>query len=74
MVPRSEASRHFLWSSMKNMMYGTPVTSDDDFIARVHGAIKFLQDNRTYLVVCEVQHRRCRLCNDVRGTQFEPRL
>ena len=29
----------FLWGSMKSMVYGTPVTSEEDLISRVHGAI-----------------------------------
>ena len=62
---------YFLWVSMKSKVYGTPVTSEEDLIARVHGAIESL-----HLLgrVCEAQHRRCRLCNDVGGAQFEPRL
>ena len=31
-----------LWSSMKSMAYGTPVTSEEDLIARVHGEIESL--------------------------------
>ena len=33
---------YFLWGSMKSMVYGTPGTSDEDLIARVHGAIENL--------------------------------
>ena len=33
---------YFLWGSMKCMVYGTPVTSEEDVIARVHGAIESL--------------------------------
>ena len=33
---------YFLWGSMKSMVYGTPVTSEEDLIARVHGAIESL--------------------------------
>ena len=64
---------YFLWGSMKSMLYGTPVTSEEDLIARVHGAIESLIRPPHLLGhVCEAQHRRCRLCNDAGGTQFEP--
>ena len=33
---------YFLWGSMESMVYGAPVTSDKDLIARVHGAIESL--------------------------------
>ena len=61
---------------MKSMVYGTPVTSEEDLIAQVHGAIECLIRQQHLLgYVCEVQHRRRRrLCNIVGGTQFEPRL
>ena len=67
---------YFLWGSMQSMMYGTPVTSEEDLIARVHGAIENLTRQPHSLGhVCQTQHRRCRrLCNNVGGTQFEPRL
>ena len=59
---------------MKSMVYGTPVTSEDDLIARVHVAIESLA-RQTQLLgpVREARHRRCSLCNDEGGTQFEPR-
>ena len=30
---------YFQWGSMKSVVYGTPVTPEEDLIARVHGAI-----------------------------------
>ena len=53
-------------------MYVTPVRSEEDLIARDHGAIESLTIQLHLLGhVCETQHRRCRrLCNDVGGTQF----
>ena len=33
---------YFLWVSMKSMVNGTTVTSEEDLIARVHGAIENL--------------------------------
>ena len=64
---------YFLWGSMKSVVYGTPVTSEEDLIARVHGVIESL--TRQLHLLGPVQHRRCRrLCNDVGGTQFEPRV
>ena len=33
---------YFLWSSMKSIVYVTPVTSEEDLIARVHAAIENL--------------------------------
>ena len=66
---------YFLWGSMKSMVYGIPVTSEEDLIGRVHGAIESPTRQPHLLChVCEAQHRRCRLFNDVRGTQFEPHL
>ena len=58
---------------MKTMVYGIPVTSEEDLIARVHGTIKSLKRQPHLLgQVREAQHRRCRrLCNDVGDTQFE---
>ena len=49
---------HFLWGSLKSMVYGTPVTSEEDLIARVHGAIESLT-RKSHLLghVCEAQHR-----------------
>ena len=75
-VTRSDTSRLPLWGSMKSMVYGTPVTSEEDLIARVHGAIESLTRQPDLLGhMREALHRRCRkLCNDVGGTQFEPRL
>ena len=63
---------YFLWGSMKNMVYGTPVTSEEDLIAGVYGAIESLTRQLHLLGhLRETQHRRCRrLCNDVGGTQF----
>ena len=63
---------YLLWGTMKSMLYGTPVTSEENPIARVQGEIENLT-RQSHLLghVCEAQHRRCRrLCNDVGGTQF----
>ena len=66
---------YFLLSSMKNIVYGTPVTSEEDLSALVHAAIESLTRQLHLLChVCEAQHRLCRLCNDVGGTQFGHRL
>ena len=43
---------YFLWGSVKCMVYGNPVTSEEDLIARIHGRLKVLQDNCTYWVMC----------------------
>ena len=60
---------------MESMVYGTHVASEDDLNARVHGAIKsFTRQPHLLGHVHEAQPRQCRLCNDVGGTQFEPRL
>ena len=60
---------------MTSMVHGTPVTSEEDLIARVHGAIVSITIQLHLLGhVCEAQHRQRRLCNDEGGTQFEPRL
>ena len=65
----------FLYSRpyMKTTVYGTPVTSEEDLIARVHGATEsFTRQPHLLGHVCEALLRRCmRLCNDVGGTQFE---
>ena len=62
---------YFMWG----MMYGTPVTSEKNLFARVHGANESLTKPLHLLGhVRESQHCRCRVCNDVGGTQFEPRL
>ena len=75
-IIRSEPRDYFLWGNIKSTVYGTSVTSEEDLIARVHGAIESLPRQPHLLGhVCEAQHRRCRrLFNDVGGTQFEPRL
>ena len=41
---------YFLWGSMKSMVYGTSVTSEEDLFVRFHGAIESLEDNCTYWV------------------------
>ena len=54
------------------MVYGTPVISEEDLIARVHGAIES-PTRQPYLFghLCEAQRRLCRLCNDVDGKHYE---
>ena len=49
---------YFLRGSRKSVVYGTPVTSEEDVIARVHGAIERLT-RQPHLSghVCEAQHR-----------------
>ena len=49
---------YFLWSSVKSMVYGTPVTSEEDLTERVHGAIESLTRQPHLLgPVCEThQH------------------
>ena len=75
MVTRSAPLDYCLRGSMKSMVYGTPVTAEEDLIARVQGAIESLKTPALMCHVREAQYRRCRrLCNDVGGTQFEPRL
>ena len=65
---------YFLWGSMKALVYATPVTSED-LIARVHGATEILSRQPHLLDhVRAAQSHRCKLCIDVGGTQFEPRL
>ena len=72
-ITRSHTLDHFLWGSMKALVYATPVTSEVDLIARVHGAIEILSRQPHLLDhVCAAQRRRCRLCIDVGSTQFEP--
>ena len=66
---------YFLWCSMKALVFATPVTSEEDLIARVHGATEVLsRQPHLFDHVLAAQRRRCRLCIDVGGTQFEPRL
>ena len=48
MVTRSDTSRLFSVGSMKSMVYST----EEDLIARIHGAIESLADNCTYWVMC----------------------
>ena len=65
---------YFLLGSMKSKVYSTPVTSEKDLTARVHGEFESITRQPHFGHVCEAQHRRCGLCNDVGCTQFEPRL
>ena len=46
-----------LWDSMNSMVYGTPVMSEEDLIARVHEAIESLT-RKPHLLghVCEAQY------------------
>ena len=68
-VPWSPDLYYFLSGSVKSMVYDTPVTSEEDLIARVHGAIESLTRQPHLLGhVYEAQNRRCRLCIDVGGT------
>ena len=56
---------YFLWGSMKNMVFGNAVTSEEDLIARVHGATESLTRQPHLLgLVRKDQHRRRTLCND----------
>ena len=58
----------FLWGSMEFMVYVTPVTSEEDHITRVHGAIgSLIRQPHLFGHVYEAQHRRCRLCTDIGG-------
>ena len=46
-----------MWGSMKSIVYGTPVTSEENLIARGHGAIESLTRQLHLLGhVCEAQH------------------
>ena len=75
MVARSDSSRPFSVGLYEQYFVWYSVTSEENLIARVHGAIESLTTQPHLLGhVRETQHRRCRLCNDVGGTQFEPRL
>ena len=66
---------YFLLGRMKALVYSTPVTLEEDLIARVQGAIEILSRQPHLLDhVRAAQRRRCRLCIDVGGTQFEPHL
>ena len=66
---------YFLWGNMNALVYATPVTSEEDLIARVHGAMEILSRQPHLLDhVRAAQCRRFRLCIDVGGTQFEPCL
>ena len=71
-LPDMKPLDYFMWGSRKSMVYSTPVTSEENLIAQVHGAIETLTRQPHLLgYVCEAQHRRCRLCNDVGAPQFE---
>ena len=51
---------------MKALVYAAPVTSEEDLIARVHGAIEILSRQPHLLDhVRAAQRRRCRLCINV---------
>ena len=66
---------YFLWGSMKALVYATPVTSEEDLNARVHGAIEILSRQPHLLDhVRAAQRRHCRLSIDVVGTEFEPQF
>ena len=66
---------YFLWGSVNALVYATPVTSEEDLIAIIHGATEILSRQPNLLDhVRAAQRCRCRLCIDVGGTQFEPRL
>ena len=67
---------YFLSGSMGSMVIGNPKTSEEHLMARVHGAIESLTRQLHLLgQVRKAQNLRCRtLCNNVGGTQFEPRL
>ena len=43
---------YFLWGSMKSVVYGSPLTSEGDLIARVHGAIENLTRQTALIGSC----------------------
>ena len=49
---------YFLWGSMKALVYASPVTSEEDLIPRIHGAIEILSRQPHLLDHVRVAQRR----------------
>ena len=65
----------FLWGEMKRLVYETPVPTEEDLLARVIAAAGAIRDSPD--VSAGTRHsllRRCQLCLDVNGGQFQQRL
>lgn len=62
----------FLWGHMKNLVYATPVESEQDLVARIVAAAGEITDNpQIFEGVRQSLERRCRLCINQNGSHFE---
>lgn len=59
---------------MKDLVYSTPVNSEEDLVARVVAAAGFIQDDVVFDNIRESMIKKCRFCNQVGGRHFEQLL
>lgn len=65
----------FLWGHMKALVYGTPVESEMDLVARIAEAAAIIRENvNIFEQVRQSVVQRFRMCNRVNGHQFEQLL
>ena len=70
MVTRYYTLNFFLWGTMKNMVYETPVTSEED-----HSVAEILSiQPGSFDCVHQSLHCQCILCNEVGDRQFKALL
>ncbi len=62
----------FLWGYMKELVYGTPVDSQEDLIARISVSASHVQDvPGIFKNVRTSMLQRCQACIDAGGQNFE---
>ena len=62
----------FLWGTMKDLVYATPVDSEEDLVARIVDAAALISERRgVFKAVRRSLHRRYVKCVEVRGNHFE---
>jgi len=62
----------FLWGLIKDLVYATPIESEEDLIARIVEAVHQVREMPgIFKRVRQSMLRRCELCRDVNGTNFE---
>lgn len=64
----------YVWGHMKTLVYSTPVTDEQDLVARIVAAAALLQERNEFRAVRQSLSNRFTLCNQMRGGHFEHRL
>ncbi|GFU38724.1 uncharacterized protein TNCV_970551 [Trichonephila clavipes] len=66
---------YFLWGHLKNLIYATPLDSDEDLVARISKATaRECKILGIFECVRQLLHRRCQACIATGGRNFEQLL